>query len=246
MGIRTNTLGKSAIINQQLNTAYDVVEYVANNLPILTNMVSIVEAIKAQQDLAYITNHIENDEIHLSCEQNTNVDEIPSIIELLNTLESSVQEITSNFMSFVTSTNTHIDNGLIHVTQADKARWDSLVTSIPSSLELAKIAYSGSYKDLLDKPVIDDYLSTTSNNSVENKAITTELNKKVNRDALNKVALNGDFNALVNKPVIDDTLNLLSTNTLQNKVITKALCDISADSTTSSISITEIERLFNE
>lgn len=42
--------------------------------------------------------------------------------------------------------------------------------------------FSGSYNDLTDKPTIDAELSTTSTNAVENKAITTELNKKYSAD----------------------------------------------------------------
>ena len=35
MAVRVNTLGKSAILNRQLNSSYDVVEYVADNMPLL-------------------------------------------------------------------------------------------------------------------------------------------------------------------------------------------------------------------
>lgn len=43
---------------------------------------------------------------------------------------------------------------------------------------LATVARTGSYNDLTNKPTIDTALSTTSTNAVQNKVITTELNKK--------------------------------------------------------------------
>ena len=38
MGVKANTLGKGAIVNMQLNKAYDVVEYVALNLPLIAEL----------------------------------------------------------------------------------------------------------------------------------------------------------------------------------------------------------------
>lgn len=52
------------------------------------------------------------------------------------------------------------------------------------SADLAKVATSGSYNDLSDKPnipegaTVDSVLSTTSTNAVQNKVVTAELNKK--------------------------------------------------------------------
>lgn len=48
--------------------------------------------------------------------------------------------------------------------------------------DLATVATSGSYNDLLDKPTIDTALSTTSTNAAQNKIITTELNKKIQQN----------------------------------------------------------------
>lgn len=44
--------------------------------------------------------------------------------------------------------------------------------------DMNTVAYSGSYSDLSDTPVIDSALSSTSTNAVENKAVKTELDAK--------------------------------------------------------------------
>lgn len=49
---------------------------------------------------------------------------------------------------------------------------------------------------------VDDQLSTTSTNPVQNKVITNELNKKVDGTSLSKVATSGDYDDLLNKPTI--------------------------------------------
>lgn len=75
---------------------------------------------------------------------------------------------------------------------------------------LAAVAKSGSYNDLKDKPssqTVDTSLSTTSTNAVQNKVVTTELNKKLNASAY----------------VVDTVLDNSSTNPVRNSVITTAL-----------------------
>ena len=70
---------------------------------------------------------------------------------------------------------------------------------------------------------VDDSLSTTSENPVQNKVITNELNNKVNTSDLSNVAITGDYNDLIDKPIIDNTLSNQSTNAVQNKVVTESL-----------------------
>lgn len=90
---------------------------------------------------------------------------------------------------------------------------------------LAKVATSGSYTDLSNKPsipnptTIDSALSSTSTNPVQNKVVTTKFN------SLSTVATTGSYNDLLNKPtipkpvIIDSALSTNSTNPVQNKVI---------------------------
>lgn len=49
---------------------------------------------------------------------------------------------------------------------------------------------------------VDSALSTTSENPVQNKVITVELNKKANTEDLATVATSGNYNDLSNKPAI--------------------------------------------
>lgn len=49
---------------------------------------------------------------------------------------------------------------------------------------------------------VDSELSETSENPVQNKAVTTELNKKADADTLAKVATTGSYDDLSNKPTI--------------------------------------------
>jgi hypothetical protein len=70
---------------------------------------------------------------------------------------------------------------------------------------------------------VDSALSTTSENPVQNKVITTELNKKVNSSSLANVATSGSYNDLSDKPTIptvDNAMSTTSENPVQNKVIT--------------------------
>lgn len=67
---------------------------------------------------------------------------------------------------------------------------------------LATVATSGNYNDLIQKPsipaaiTIDTALSTSSTNPVQNKVITTKIN------SFAKVATSGSYNDLTNKPTI--------------------------------------------
>ena len=85
------------------------------------------------------------------------------------------------------------------------------VTNAISALSstLATVATSGSYTDLLNKPVIDSALSGTSTNAVQNKVVKDALDAK--QDAL----------------TIDTEMSGVSTNPVQNQAI-KAYVDANA------------------
>ena len=67
---------------------------------------------------------------------------------------------------------------------------------------LATVATTGSYNDLTNKPsipapiTIDNQLSATSENPVQNKVITTKVN------SFSRVATTGSYNDLTNKPSV--------------------------------------------
>ena len=81
---------------------------------------------------------------------------------------------------------------------------------------LATVATSGSYADLSNKPTIpsavtvDSALSTTSTNPVQNKVINTALASKVNASALATVATSGSYNDLLNKPTISSGITVVA------------------------------------
>ena len=79
MAVRVNTLGKSAILNRQLNSSYDVVEYVADNMPLLLDLVKKFDTLKIVRDIYDIINHVANQEIHLTEEQVNSINQIEAI-----------------------------------------------------------------------------------------------------------------------------------------------------------------------
>lgn len=89
----------------------------------------------------------------------------------------------------------------------DRIDYKDNVFSIYSSNKLIKqvdLFDKALIKKLIDEQLIefniDDELSLTSENPVQNKIITQELNKKQNIDSLPKVAKTGDYNDLKNIP----------------------------------------------
>lgn len=55
--------------------------------------------------------------------------------------------------------------------------------------DLSKVATSGNYNDLINKPnipqssIVDSELSSTSTNAIQNKVVKTELDKKANLES---------------------------------------------------------------
>ena len=88
----------------------------------------------------------------------------------------------------------------------------------------------------MKKPVVDEALSDTSTNPVQNKVVKAELDKKANNteateqaaglmSANDKKKLNGiEYGA--NKTIVDEMLSDGSTNPVQNKAITAALSSV--------------------
>lgn len=230
MSIRVNTLGKSAMINRQLNTAYDIVEYVADNLPFLLDLCKRLQTIKLAQEANTFINHINDTDIHLSDEQVTAINQIESIQTLLNSQGTDITTLTNSLSSLVSELAKHIASD-VHITQEERDKWNSI--EIPT---LATVATTGSYNDLIDKPsieiptiTIDSALSDTSTNPVENQAITNTLGNYVLRSAISTVGFTGKYSDLKGKPVGDTELDSSSDNWVCNKVITEAIQTLSND-----------------
>ena len=133
--------------------------------------------------------------------------------------------------------STFIVKGQIIKVKDDFAR--SMLELKANISSLSKVAFSGNYNDLINKPnipegvLVDEELSPTSTNPVQNKVINTALNGKASTSVAttssNGLMSSSDKNKLdgiengANKTNVDSSLNATSTNPVQNKVINTAL-----------------------
>lgn len=83
--------------------------------------------------------------------------------------------------------------------------------------DLATVATTGSYNDLLNKPTIPAEQVNSDWNATSGKA------QILNKPNLATVATSGEYNDLSGKPTIDATLSTTSTNAVRNSVVTTAL-----------------------
>lgn len=232
MGIRTNTLGKSAIVDMQLNKAYDVVEYVALNLPLIAELSKKLSLVTSTDEVA---SHISNTAIHLSQEEKDFLTTITSsgfaTPEELGELLTQIKAIKATLTSHINSDDIHLSKSQIEAI----TRFQTKEGNIPNST-LSTLAYTGSYKDLKDIPeigiAIDDTLSTTSSNPVENRVITekvesieTSVSKKLSYTDVARVALTGSYYNLVDAPVVADTVTSIDPNPVSSKAVYKAIQD---------------------
>lgn len=225
MAVRVNTLGKSAIINRQLNSAYDIVEYVADNLPLLVgiaNKITLIDNVDVVQD------HLLKSEIHLSTEDREFLDKLKTIdFENINS---------SEFESLRTHLETLRDNLYQEITDEQNRailrelelsnRIDAIV--IPEEFDpttLSEVARTGNYDDLINKPVIDTELALTDN-AVINRAIKTAIDNKMDKVILAKVAHTGNYKDLAGKPVIENEAIEGNTNAMSSGGVFKILNDI--------------------
>ena len=108
----------------------------------------------------------------------------------------------------ITAAINELTTGLKDEIQARKDADDEIISDL-SELDksLAKVAKTGEYSDLLNKPVVDTALSTTSKNAVENRAIATALDAEKNARIAADNGLRDDINAAttaINKDVVTD------------------------------------------
>lgn len=225
MAVRVNTLGKSAIINRQLNSAYDIVEYVADNLPLLVgiaNKITLIDNIDVVQD------HLLKSEIHLSTEDREFLEKLKTIdFENINssefeTLRTHLETLRDNLYQEITDERNRAILSELELSE----RIDAIV--IPEEFDpvtLSKVARTGNYDDLLNKPVIDTKLGLTKN-AVTNEAVTLALKNKMDKAILAKVAYTGNYKDLAGKPVIEDTAIENSTNAMSSGGVFNILNDI--------------------
>ena len=253
MTYRVNTLGKAALIDRQLNGAYDIVEYVAQNLPFLMDVFKKLDSMQTVLDTYAITTHIEDESIHLNQEQITAIEGIQSLITglseqgvTLQSIQSTISQLRGILSDTSSRLNAHIDDETVHVTQEDKTRWNSIRTLTEQDVrDICTPIVEAVVDSIPDTLQVDSQLSDSSHNPVENQAITAELNDKVSRESIARVGFTGRYKDLTGIPEGDEFLDGNSTNWVQNKVITNAIETIVANGA-DRITEAEIDTLFQE
>ena len=139
--------------------------------------------------------------------------------------------------------DSHIADTDVHVTTVDKATWngkqDALtqtqlnnIATIPdkaNSADLATVATSGSYTDLIDAPTIptvNNATLTIQKNGTDVATFTANASSNVTANLsipVNTSDLNNDAGFLTQHNPIDDELSATSVNALQNKVVKSEL-----------------------
>ena len=235
MAVRVNTLGKSAILNRQLNSSYDVVEYVADNMPLLLDLVKKFDTLKIVRDIYDIINHVANQEIHLTEEQANSLNQIETISAALEQAGINVSGLTNQLTTLSNSLQQHINNNTIHVTEEDKTLWNSYANTLQALTDLINQVNNKDidYNDLKNKPVlqhitVDSALDSTSRNPLENRAIVNELTNYPTRSNISRVGFTGQYRDLVGVPSGDTMLDSTSTNWVTNQCVTEAIENLSA------------------
>ena len=221
MTIRANTLGKSAIINRQLNGAYDVVAYVADNLPFLLDIQQKLDTFHTILETYAVANHIADTSIHLTQEQISAINQVQNILTQLSADSTSITSILGSIQGLQTQLTEHTSDSEIHVTQEDKDRWNS-------------------YEEVTDEhitevvtPIVNTAVNSIeipSTESLEQSIVTLQgsIAERPKREDLHDIAFSGNYRDLEGVPEPDSYLSADSDNTVKNKVITQAINDLSS------------------
>ena len=241
---RVNTLGKSAIIDRRLNSAYDVVEYVADNLPLLIESANKIQLIA---NINYVKDHVDNSDIHMSSEDREKLNQILSMDNVTHTeLNQEIENLTTRIDSIVSSLGSfisHIEDSDIHLNQEDKetlSRVSNIITSL-NAIESRIDALENNSSTI----TIDESLNAFSRNPVANKALFSEFRNKVDRDSLHRVALTGNYAHLTNKPIPATSVVQGSNRFITSGAVWDAIHAI-GDMNFTSISTDRIDEMFGE
>lgn len=241
---RVNTLGKSAIIDRRLNSAYDVVEYVADNLPLLIESANKIQLIA---NINYVKDHVDNSDIHMSSEDREKLNQVLSMDNVTHTeLNQEIENLTTRIDSIVSSLGSfvsHIEDSDIHLNQEDKetlSRVSNIITSL-NAIESRIDALENNSSTI----TIDESLNAFSRNPVANKALFNEFRNKVDRDSLHRVALTGNYEHLTNKPIPATSVVQGSNRFITSGAVYEALSSIN-DINIESIPLSDIQEMFGE
>lgn len=249
MAIRANTLGKAAIVDQQLNKAYDYVEMVAINLPLIAEL---SKKLSLYTNADKVANHLEDMNIHVTKEEK---EALKSLVSGGYAAADNLKAVADAIGVITESLELHSSDTTLHLSDAKNKLLErvSKVSEYLPDKPLHEVAYTGNYEDLKNKPKgleCDTKLDSTSSAPLANKVITNELDTlkalvqtKVSDTSLHRVAFTGDFKDLINQPTATNTVeegNMfpVTSNAVYN-VVASAIPEASG-----SISNTEIDMLF--
>lgn len=113
-----------------------------------------------------LTAHTEDSVIHVTAENKTLWNTVSNKVNKEDGKALLADTDKTNYDDAVTKAHTHENKEVLDGITSDKVTyWDN------------KSEFSGSYNDLNDKPTIDAELSNTSENAIQNKVVTKEINK---------------------------------------------------------------------
>lgn len=114
-----------------------------------------------QDNKKAIDNHASNGDIHVTPENKTNWNKVSEKLDKTG----DASNVTTGFTTATTRSNLTTKEKL-STSLGKIAKWFS---------DLKTVAFSGSYNDLSDKPIVDANISLTSTNPVQNKVVTQNL-----------------------------------------------------------------------
>ena len=142
-----------------------------------------------------------------------------------DTIATTAAKVTIKDWSTSTPTQTDLNQFIIN--KLTKAQYDDISTPDPNQF----------YMVTDDTGItVDSTLSTTSENPVQNKVITTALNNKADSSSLAAVATSGSYNDLDNKPTIP-TVNNATLTIQKNGTTVNTFTANASDNVTANISV---------
>ena len=130
----------------------------------VNNSISTLQTDKA--DASDLTAHTGDSVIHVTAENKTLWNTVSNKVNKEDGKALLANTDKTNYDDAVTKAHTHENKEVLDGITSDKVTyWDN------------KSEFSGSYNDLNDKPTIDAELSNTSENAIQNKVVTKEINK---------------------------------------------------------------------
>lgn len=117
-------------------------------------------------DASDLTAHTDDADIHVTAENKATWNTVSDKVDKETGKSLLADTDKTNYDDAVTKAHTHENKEVLDGITSDKVTaWDN------------KSEFSGSYNDLNDKPTIDVELSNTSENAIQNKVVTKEINK---------------------------------------------------------------------